>query len=185
MHVLPAVNPEVQDRLRQEVEEAVATDAGEIKYDTIMNLKYLDAVINETLRLYTPSVRVLRHATTDYEFKSLGLKVRKGSRIMIPLYAIHHQEEFFPDPFKFDPERFMPENKDNLIPYTFLPFMLGPRNCIGARFALLEAKTALVTVLLKYNINRCPRTAVPLDLSESSFILINAKDVIVNYSQRK
>ena len=180
-----AMNPEIQDRLRQEIEEAVAADAGEIKYDTIMNLKYLDAVINETLRLYIPSVNVQRNVTNDYEFKSLGLKVKKGSKIMIPLYAIHHQEEFFPDPFKFDPERFMPENKDNLIPYTFLPFLLGPRNCIGARFALLEAKTALASVLIKYNINRCDQTAVPLDMSESSFILISAKEVIVNYSQRK
>ena len=180
-----AVNPEIQDRLRREIEEAVAADAGEIKYDTIMNLKYLDAVINETLRLYTPGLRNFKHATTDYVFKSVGLKVRKGSRIIIPLYAIHHQEEFFPEPFKFDPGRFMPENKDKLLPYTFLPFSVGPRNCIGARFALPEAKTALVSVLLKYNINHCTQTAVPLDLSTSTMVSLIAKEVTVNYSHRK
>ena len=179
-----AVHPEIQDRLRQEIEEAVSADGGEIKYDTIMNLKYLDAVINETLRHYTPVLRIERHSTTDYEFKSLGLKISKATKIQIPLYAIHHQEEFFPDPFKFDPDRFMPENKDKLIPYTFLPFNLGPRNCIGARFALLEAKTALASVLLKYNLNRCPRTAVPLDMSDCR-ALITAKNVVINYSQRK
>ena len=179
-----AVNPEIQDRLRQEIEEAVSADGGEIKYDSIMNLKYLDAVINETLRRYTPVLRIERIATTDYEFKSLGLKISKGMKIQIPIYAVHHQEEFYPDPLKFDPDRFMPENKDKLVPYTFLPFNQGPRNCIGARFALLEAKTALASVLLKYNLNRCPRTAVPLDMTACKF-LMNAKEVVVNYSVRK
>jgi cytochrome P450 len=179
-----AVNPEMQDRLRQEIEEAVAADGGEIKYDTIMHLKYLDAVINETLRKYTPVLRVERIATKDYEFKSLGIKIPKGNKVQIPIYAIHHQEDYYPEPQKFNPDRFMPENKDKLVPYTFLPFVTGPRNCIGARFALLEAKTALASVVLKYNLNPCPKTAIPLDETECK-VLMAAKDVIISYSERK
>ena len=178
-----ALNPDVQERLRNEIESAVKADAGELRYETIMHLKYLDAVVNETLRLYPSVVKIERTATQDYVIPKLGIRVKKGNRMQIPIYALHHQAEFFPEPEKFVPDRFLPQNKDQLVPYSFMPFNTGPRNCIGSRFALLEAKTALVSVLLKYELNRSPRTAVPLDL-RSSFLL-SAAEVIINYKERQ
>ena len=178
-----ALHPKVQQKLRSEIEEAVIGDGGEIKYDTVMGLKYLDAVVNETLRRYPPVPRIEREATEDYELKTLGINLKKGTKIRIPIYAIHHQEEFFPDPYKFDPDRFMPENKDKLMPYTFLPFNTGPRNCIGSRFALLEAKTTLAAILLKYDLTRSSETAVPLDMSIAT-ALLHSKEVIIRYSAR-
>ena len=177
-----ALNQEVQEKLRNEIREAVEKDSGEIKYDTIMSLKYLDAVINETLRLYPPVVRIERKATTDYYFEKLGYKISKGMKIHIPIYAIHRREEYHPNPDLFNPDRFMPENKDQLVPYTFLPFVLGPRNCIGARFALLEAKTALASVLLKYRVVPDVKTEVPLDFS-ATLAILKPKSVILKYEK--
>ena len=62
-----------------------------------------------------------------------------GSSVMIPIYAMHHMDEYFPDPEKFDPERFMPENREKLVPHTFLPFSQDPRDCLGKRFAQLQS----------------------------------------------
>lgn len=180
---LLALHPGVQKRLREEIVEAVDADGGEIKYETIMGLKYLDAVVNETLRIYPPVIRVVRQAVEDYEFKSLGFKIQKDTKVMIPIYAVHHDEELHPDSFKFNPERFMPENKDKLIPYSFIPFHAGPRNCIGARFALLEVKTAIASILMKYNLTPCAKTSKQLDFSRVT-VLLHAKNVIIHYSPR-
>jgi cytochrome P450 len=78
------------------------------------------------------------------------LDVPKGTTLHIPIYAIHHDPQYYPNPNQFDPERFMPENKDRLVPYTYLPFGTGPRNCVGLRFALMNVKTAVANIIEKF-----------------------------------
>lgn len=175
-----AINPQVQKKLRSEICEAVARDSGELKYETLMTLPYLDAVVNESLRMYPPAFKVERTVTRDTELASARLK--KGDRIEIPIYALHHREEYFPTPFTFDPERFMPENRGQLVPYSFIPFLTGPRNCVGARFALLEAKTTIAAVLLRYNLTASENTAVPLEL-RSALVFLDATEVRINYAK--
>lgn len=181
-----AQNPGIQHRLRKEVEQVVERDGGEIRYETIMNLEYMDSVVNETLRRYPPVLKVERTTTRDYEFAN-GLKIPAGHNVYIPTFAIHHMEEYFADPFRFDPQRFLPvrsTSSEAVKPLSFLPFHAGPRNCIGARFALLEAKTALARLLLKYEMTVSPKTADPLDFSKCMF-LMQSNDVFVRYSPRR
>ena len=180
---LLALHPDVQQRLRSEIAEAVEADDNEIKYDTIMSLKYLDAVINESLRLYSLGPEVERRATRDYTL-SKGISIKKGDMIHVPIFSIHRDPEFYPDPLSFNPDRFMPDNRHDLVPYTFMPFVLGPRNCIGSRFALLEGKTALAAVLLQYDLSPCDKTPIPLDLSGSNFALHLNGQVIIRYHKR-
>lgn len=91
-----------------------------------------------------------------------------GDLLSIPVYGIHRDEQYYPNPDKFDPERFSDENKDNIVPYTFLPFGAGPRNCIGSRFAILEAKALLYHLLLNFEIVSTAKTQIPLRLSKDS-----------------
>ena len=179
---LLAKHPEVQQKLRQEVSDAIQADGGEIKYDTILSLPYLNAVINETLRVYPPVSIIERICVKDYRIESLNMTMTKGSKVNVPIYAIHHQEEFFPNHDQFDPERFMPENASKLVPNTFIPFMTGPRNCMGSRFALLKGKTTLAALILKYNFDSCPRTA--MDLSGSTIFLV-PKEIMIRFSMRE
>ena len=164
-----AMNPDVQEKLYEEAKEAKER-SGDLDYETLFSMKYLDAFINETLRMYPPVVRFIRFCTQDHKLPN-GLLVEKGTSIVVPVWAIHHDEENYPEPQKFDPERFMPENKDSINPATFLPFVQGPRNCIGMRFALLEAKMTLANLLLKYKFVKSPNTPEKLIFNERSFIL--------------
>ena len=180
-----ALHPEIQAKLRQEILEAKNQNNGVLDYDTLMSLPYLDAVINETLRMYPPVTRIDRHCSEDItlDYKGKKIEMKKGNSFILPIYAIHHMEEYYPEPEEFKPSRFLSENKDQLTPYTFLAFVAGPRNCIGMRFALLEAKLALSNLLLEFDFVRSSRTSVPLDFSATKFTL-NAKEVIVMLQTR-
>lgn len=151
-----AMNPLIQERLYKEVKE-VFDQKGELDYETLVELKYLDAVLKESLRIYPPLIRVERIATTDHTLPN-GLKIEKGTSIHIPIYAIHHKRQYFPNPELFDPDRFMDENKAKVKSCSYLPFLQGPRNCIGSRFALLEAKMAISGLILNYKFVKLPTT---------------------------
>ncbi|CAG2117164.1 unnamed protein product, partial [Medioppia subpectinata] len=161
-----ALNPHIQDILCKEV-NSVMDSNGEIIYEELAKLPYLDSVISETLRLHTPVQRLSRMATTNYPLGETGITLKAGQQIDFPIYAIHTSEEYYPKPFQFNPDRFMPENRHNIIPYTYLPFGAGPRNCIGMRFALLEAKLALAHIVTKYKFFQTPNTDVPIKYKRS------------------
>ncbi|CAG2108205.1 unnamed protein product [Medioppia subpectinata] len=125
-----ALNPDVQQKLYEEVMSSLDTN-GEIDYEVLTKLPFLDAVIAETLRLHSPIVKIGNIAAQDYRLGSTGITVQKGQTVEIPIYAIHHSEEYYPNPEMFIPDRFLPVNRHKIIPYTYLPFSAGPRNCIG------------------------------------------------------
>lgn len=117
-----ALNSEVQSRLRQEIVDNLEQNEGELSYDSISQMKYLEMVVNETLRKYPPINVLTRKCTKEYPIPGSKLVVPKGTQVTIPIYSIHRDPEYFPDPMKFDPERFSEENIKNIRPFTFLPF---------------------------------------------------------------
>ncbi|KAH7951179.1 hypothetical protein HPB52_006236 [Rhipicephalus sanguineus] len=112
--------------------------------DVISKLKYLNCVVSEALRLLPPVVRLERCGTNDYVLGDTGMKLPSGCTVIIPVYSIHHDPEFFSDPECFRPDRFNEENVGSIHPYTYLPFGAGPRNCIGSRFVLQSIKMCLL-----------------------------------------
>lgn len=98
-----------------------------------------------------------------------------GDPIWIPIWSIQRDPQYFPNPEKFDPERFNDENKQKIDPYTFLTFGIGPRSCIGNRFALLEVKAVLFHLLSKFRIVPTEKTDIPIQIHPRS-IGLNAKN---------
>uniref|UniRef100_A0A3Q1EYR2 Cytochrome P450 3A n=1 Tax=Acanthochromis polyacanthus TaxID=80966 RepID=A0A3Q1EYR2_9TELE len=133
-----------------------------IQYQPLMQMEYLEGVINESLRLYPIVPRVERVAKATVEIN--GIVIPKGMVVMVPTWPMHRDPDVWPEPEKFKPERFCKENKDSIDPYTYMPFGLGPRNCIGMRFALVMIRLALVEILRKYNFTVCKETEIPLEL---------------------
>ena len=82
------------------------------------------------MRKYTTLPSLTRCCTQPFTLPT-GHKILKGDVILIPLWSLHHDPQYFPDPEKFDPERFSPSNKELIKPYTYMPFGEGPRVCIG------------------------------------------------------
>ena len=121
-------------------------------------MKYMEMVIDETLRMYPPAARTDRVASNDYEYE--GIKIKKGQVVTVAIYAIHHDPSIYPNPEQFDPNRFSEENKKTRDSVTFLPFGAGPRNCIGMRFAVIEMKLLLASILSKYRFITCDKTPV-------------------------
>ena len=100
------------------------------------------------------------------------------------IHSIHHDEEYYPNANKWDPERFMPENRDKLVPYTYFPFGIGPRNCVGMRFALMEAKTAAAYLVNKFHFYKTPKTPTEL-ISKKFEFLFTVDNVFVGIELRK
>ncbi|KAM7331605.1 hypothetical protein ACRRTK_008313 [Alexandromys fortis] len=152
---LLATHPDIQKKLQEEIDVALPnkTPPG---YDKVMEMEYLDMVLSETLRLYPIANRLERVCKQDVEMD--GVFVPKGSVVMVPLYALHHDPQYWPEPMEFRPERFSKENKGSIDPYVYMPFGNGPRNCIGMRFALMNMKLALTKVLQNFSFQSCKET---------------------------
>ncbi|KAF3430496.1 hypothetical protein E2986_13931 [Frieseomelitta varia] len=171
-HLL-AENPDVHKRLQQEIDETLKNNNGELTYDAVHEMKYLDAVINETLRLYPIATLIERMCVKDFELPPArpgdkSFTVKAGMSIWIPVTGIHQDPKYYENPLKFDPDRFY-ENKTVANSNAFLPFGLGPRMCIGNRFALTEMKVLFSHVLAKCNIRLAPRTITPLQFEKGVF----------------
>jgi cytochrome P450 family 4 len=146
-----AQNPDVQHRAYEEVANVFGTDSTTmVTTSTLAELKYLEMVIKESLRIH-PSVPMVGRRLTENVVIG-GVELPVGTNIGIHVYATHRDASIYPDPEKFDPERFTPENQSKRNPYSFIPFSAGSRNCIGQKFAMLEVKTILAKTLLNFKL---------------------------------
>lgn len=125
-----AKNQEVQKKVHEEIDGFLKRHNNQISYESLKELTYVDACIHEAMRLYPVLGVLTREVIDDYTFP-LGLQVEKEMRVHIPVYALHHDSKYFPEPEVFKPERFLPENRQSITPYSYLPFGEGPRICIG------------------------------------------------------
>ncbi|XP_028714778.1 cytochrome P450 3A13-like isoform X2 [Peromyscus leucopus] len=160
---LLAIHPSVQKKLQQEI-DAVLPNKAPATYEALVEMEYLDMVVNETMRLYPVIARINRLSKEDAEIN--GVFIPKGTLVVIPTFVLHQNPKYWPEPEEFHPERFSKENKDRINPYTYLPFGHGPRHCIGMRFALINMKLAIVKILQNFSLSPCEETEVPLKLSK-------------------
>ncbi|KAF2904570.1 hypothetical protein ILUMI_01617 [Ignelater luminosus] len=166
-----AANPDVQDKLRQEIKDILEKHDGKLSYEAITQMTYMDKCLNETLRKYPPVPFLTRECNTPYKVPESDLTIENGTVVIVPILGIQRNPEYYPNPDKFDPERFSSENKAKRHAFTWLPFGEGPRACIALRFGLLQAKVALVALLRNYKFTLNSRTKSPLLLDPRTFTL--------------
>ena len=138
---------EVQTKLRFELNSLEAnTD-----YKAVSNLSYLNAVVSETLRIYPVAagafIRIAIEPTSI-----LGYQIKSDDWLSVSIYALHHREDLYPNPRKFEPERFLEKNYSF---YEYIPFGGGNRRCIGSALALLEMKLVTTTMLSQFQLALC------------------------------
>ncbi|XP_066404458.1 cytochrome P450 4V2 isoform X1 [Molothrus aeneus] len=148
-------NPEIQKKVHRELDQVFDNTERPITMEDLKNLRYLECVVKEALRLY-PSVPMFARTLRE-DCCIRGYQVPRGANVVVLTYALHRDPEVFPDPEEFRPERFFPENSKGRHPYAYVPFSAGPRNCIGQRFAQMEEKTLLALILRRFWVESCQK----------------------------
>ncbi|XP_077553943.1 cytochrome P450 3A41-like [Haemaphysalis longicornis] len=163
-----AKHQDVQEKVREEVMEAVS-HSGALDYKTVKKLNYVEQMINETLRVYPPGLLfVTRQAKEDFEFN--GTKFKAGTCFIVSQYHLHKDPRFWPSPEVFDPERFCSENEASLKKLAFAPFGIGPRNCVGMRFAMLELKYTVARLVQKCHLELGPSQMDTMEMDSYAFV---------------
>ncbi|KAK8401401.1 hypothetical protein O3P69_002877 [Scylla paramamosain] len=164
LHLL-AHHAAVRARLRREVARALLRSEGQLTYDQITELPYLDAVVSETLRLYPAAPVIERVCTAAYRLGDVEVPV--GTAVIMPVWSLHRDPAHWPRPQTFTPERFLDDARKTHTPFTYLPFGDGPRACVGIRFAQVAVKAGLVTLLSGADILPNPASPYPAVLDPS------------------
>nr|XP_022920515.1 cytochrome P450 4V2-like [Onthophagus taurus] len=145
-----AIFPEIQKKAYEELHSILGENINQfITHQHVKEMKYLDLVIKESMRIKTTVPFFLRQLKEDVDFE--GMTLPKGLTVMLLAYAMHLDPEVYPEPEKFVPERFLQENL-NPNRYGYAPFCGGVRNCIGQKYAQLSMKVVLAKILLHYEL---------------------------------
>uniref|UniRef100_V5G6C0 Cytochrome P450 n=1 Tax=Anoplophora glabripennis TaxID=217634 RepID=V5G6C0_ANOGL len=141
----------IQEEILEEIEEVLGHSGKLPTYNDLAELKFMERCIKECLRLY-PSVPLIARVAGEHIKTHTGYIIPKGCDINIYIYDLHRSTQYWENPEKFDPDRFLPENVARRHPFAYLPFSAGFRNCIGQKFAILEIKAALCCILRKFKL---------------------------------
>ncbi|XP_076036727.1 putative cytochrome P450 6a13 isoform X2 [Oratosquilla oratoria] len=163
LHLL-ALHPATQAALRREMIHAKCRSEPdeELDPDIVRSMTMLDAVTSETLRLYPAAPIIERTCTKNYMFGEVELE--PGTPLVIPVWSVHRDPNLWHLPDQFRPERFLSPEHNKQVPYSYLPFGLGPRSCIGLQFAMMGIKLGLVELLTHFEVKPGPQTVDPLPL---------------------
>lgn len=169
---------EVADRVGAELDQVLG-DRTAPGYADLKRLPYLEMVLKESMRLYTPGPYGARETTEELALG--GFTIPAKTTIFYPFWAVHKNPAYWPDPEAFVPERFTPEETAKRPRYAYIPFGLGPRSCEGAGLAMVEAELVLAILLKRFRFRLAPgHTVTPVE----RFVLWAAEDIRMNLAPR-
>ncbi|XP_015114495.1 cytochrome P450 4g15 [Diachasma alloeum] len=157
------IHQDIQERVMEELDSIFKGSDRPCTFQDTLEMKYLERVIMESLRMFPPVPAIARHLNEDVKLASGDYVLPRGTTVIIAQYQIHRLEEYYPNPEVFDPDRFLPENTQTRHYYAYVPFSAGPRSCVGRKYAMLKLKVLLSTILRNYKILS--------DLTEADFRL--------------
>lgn len=174
-------NSEAQDKARSEIKKILDNYDGKLTYETLKDMKYLDQVIQETIRLYPiigAAYKICTQKITLEGSDGQSCCLEPGNIVVLPVLGLHMDAEYWKNPHSFDPDRFN-EEKKNVTKFSFLPFGEGPRMCAGMKYGIMTVKTILVTILKNYTIETSPKTSKPPKMEPGSVLTLPAEGLYV------
>lgn len=161
-----AINQDVQERVYEEICTNVH-DIDHLDYDTLTKLEYMERTIKETMRMFPLTLALMREA--DQNIQLTECVIPEGTLIVLSIFRMHRSKKIWgPTANEFDPERFLPTEMLGRHPFAYLPFSGGPRNCIGAKYAMISLKIMLCHMLKAYKLS----TAIKMSDITMKFELI-------------
>lgn len=184
-----ARNPDIQERLYDEITEVLDSKKNELTYETLQEMTYLEQVMYETLRTRPIGFTMHKICTKSVTLPPLpgrteGFVIPEKMPVAINVYSMHKDPAYFTDPERFDPNRHTEEEKKNRPKSSFIPFGDGPRMCMGMRFALAQTKVALLTVIQNFKITVSPNCK-PFVIDPKSFLYQGKDPLLINFVERK
>lgn len=131
----------------------------------------LSLLSTETLRKYPIVDTLIRKVTIPYKVPNTDITLAEGDRVLIPVLGIQRDPEIYPEPDKFDPERFTKENIATRHPYAWLPFGEGPRNCVGLRFGMMQTRLGIANIIQNFLVTPSKNSIIPLKLDPTGQLL--------------
>jgi cytochrome P450 len=157
-------HPEIARRVEQEVDSVLGDRPP--RQDDVPRLKYTRMVFDESMRIYPPVWRLMRRAIKDFDID--GITIPAGSYVILSQWLMHHDSRYFPEPQRFDPERWTPERRAERPPFSYFPFGGSVRRCIGEAFGIQESVLTLATVIRRWRLS--PTTARPVGVKPLHFL---------------
>ena len=145
-------NPECERLFHAEIDRELQGRLA--TFDDVPRLRYVEMVLAESMRLYPPAWAMGRYARADFQLGDFFLPAK--TTVLMSQFITHRDARFFPDPLRFDPERFTPEAKSRRTKLTYFPFGAGARQCIGESFAWMEGALLLATLAQKWKLRLVP-----------------------------
>ncbi|KAL1458318.1 hypothetical protein WDU94_008479 [Cyamophila willieti] len=157
--IMLALHPKIQQEVYDEIQAVMDNNLNLAPtYEQLHKLHVLTRVIKETMRLFPAAPQIGREA--EQEFQVDGFTIPKGAAMWFAIFGIHRDHRYWENPDRFDPNRFLPSERKTRIPNTYMPFSTGSRNCIGFRYAMLQMKAMISTIVRRYRIlpgDKCKR----------------------------
>uniref|UniRef100_U5EIY8 Putative cytochrome n=1 Tax=Corethrella appendiculata TaxID=1370023 RepID=U5EIY8_9DIPT len=147
--VLLAMHPEIQEKMVDELRQLYTSKDQPVEYEDLVHLEYMEMVIKESMRIWPIAALYARASRNEVDLGD-GNILPNNAEIAISVHSVHHNPEYWANPNVFDPNHFLPEIEAKRHPYAFLPFSLGPRNCIGYRYAWFAMKVIVANLLRSY-----------------------------------
>ncbi|CAH1635309.1 unnamed protein product [Spodoptera littoralis] len=160
---LLGVHKHIQDKVYNELYEIFGDSDRPSTFADTLQMKYLERVILESLRMYPPVPIIARKLNRDVKIATNNYVLPAGTTVVVGTLKIHRNPQYYKDPNTFNPDNFLPENTSNRHYYSYIPFSAGPRSCVGRKYALLKLKILLSTILRNYKVTS--------DVTEDQFAL--------------
>jgi cytochrome P450 family 4 len=149
---LLGVHQDIQNKVMDEMKAIFGDSDRDCTYADTVEMKYLERVLLETLRLYPPVPLIARKVNEDVKLASKNYIIPAKSTVVIGTFLIHRHPDIYQNPDKFDPDNFLPERTAGRHYYGFIPFAAGPRSCVGRKYAMLKLKVLLSTIVRNFHI---------------------------------
>ncbi|KRT83139.1 cytochrome P450, partial [Oryctes borbonicus] len=146
------VHQNIQERVIQELDEIFQKADRPVTYQDTLEMKLLERVIMETLRMYPPVPIIARKVKEDVKLASGDYTIPEGATVILAPFVMHRNPKSFPNPNVFNPDNFLAEKCQERHYYSYIPFSAGPRSCVGRKYAMLKLKVLLATILRRYKV---------------------------------
>lgn len=179
-----AENPEIQEKLRNEIKTVLEKHDGQISYESLKEMTYMDQAFHESMRRMPVVGFLTKKSTAPCKLvgkDGLECNLEPETELILPVQAIQMDPEYWQDPQVFRPERFRDDSENHRPRMVFLPFGEGPRQCPGMKFATLQIKGAVATIFKDYVAEISPKTIRPLRLKKGAILTTMEGGLWINF----